>query len=79
MFTLESIKQFLKPDLRKIVFIVVFFFLATGGSGVDIKENNNILGPTGVYFKEHGFPTKWLKVQYGAGGGEKITSYSNLL
>ncbi len=82
MLTKNSIKQFLKPDRRKVILIIVFFFLATGISGVYNKEvdNNSLYGPLGffimnsVIFKEYGFPLKWLKV----GAGEKITSYSSL-
>ncbi len=76
---LESLKQFLKPDWRKIVFIAIFFFLATSLSGEFNKkvDNSFLSGPLGFMinnkglYKEWGFPFKWLKI----GGGEKITSY----
>ncbi len=80
MMNMGQVKKFLKPDWRKIVLIVVLFFIATSLTGKLNKEidNNPLYGPIGFFmnnrdvYKEWGFPLKWLKI----GGGEKIISLS---
>lgn len=79
MLTVNLVKEFLKPDWRKIIIVIVLVSLATSASGKFNKEvdNNPLYGPIGFFinnkglYKEWGFPLKWLRV----GGGEKIIGY----